>query len=475
MCSQSHSIGKAGFAPHCPPWPRTLLEQGPPPAASAPSAAPTQEAPAALQAAAAAEAATAPAEAGDEGASDGGAAAAPSPDLEAAPGEQPDQSKGISEPWETGCNALHCAPPPALDSHAAPCGSGRRSHLPRHAATTTPPRALPSPHAPLAPEPNAGRGADLGRYSWTQTLGEVTVCVPVPPGTKGRALDVDIGKTRLRVGIKGQPPIIDVRGGSARGGGLDSRPPVILARGCAVSGVGGDRLRPAAPRESIWPAGDGTRLLCHTLLRPFLRPHHPACLWGASAERARCEVPHRHGPALAPSCPPPMGVCRHALAPPAPPPLSPQGKLSEGVKADDCIWNLSDGAVEVTLTKAEGMHWWRAVVEGDPQIDTAQARPAGGWGDVWCFAPRGQGRSRQRAPGKRGRRRPARPAGCAPACTPGPHARWPTPHPAHTQRRTARPPPQVEPENSKLDELDPETRATVEKMMVGMQGGLGGK
>lgn len=52
--------------------------------------------------------------------------------------------------------------------------------------------------------------------------------------------------------------------------------------------------------------------------------------------------------------------------------------------------------MELTLTKAEGMHWWRSVMAGDPAIDTQQ----------------------------------------------------------------------VEPENSKLEELDPETRKTVEKMMV---------
>ncbi|KIZ02376.1 putative Nuclear migration protein nudC [Monoraphidium neglectum] len=129
-------------------------------------------------------------------------------------------------------------------------------------------------------KPNAGRGADMECYSWTQTLSEVTVVVPVPPGTKGRSLDVLIAKQRLRVGVKGQPAIVD-------------------------------------------------------------------------------------------------------------------GKLSEAVKADDCLWNLVDNCVELTLTKAEGMHWWRSVLEGDAQIDTQQ----------------------------------------------------------------------VEPENSKLEELDPETRKTVEKMM----------
>ncbi|KAI8473747.1 MAG: HSP20-like chaperone [Monoraphidium minutum] len=129
-------------------------------------------------------------------------------------------------------------------------------------------------------KPNAGRGADLAHYSWTQTLSEVSVVVPVPPGTKGRALDVTVARQHLRVGLKGAAPIID-------------------------------------------------------------------------------------------------------------------GKLSEAVKADDCLWNLADNCVELTLTKAEGMHWWRAVMEGDDPIDTQQ----------------------------------------------------------------------VEPENSKLEELDPETRKTVEKMM----------
>lgn len=66
------------------------------------------------------------------------------------------------------------------------------------------------------------------------------------------------------------------------------------------------------------------------------------------------------------------------------------------MRPDDCLWNLSDGVVELTLTKAEGMHWWARVVEGDPSIDT-QA---------------------------------------------------------------------VEPESSRLEDLDPETRTTVEKMMV---------
>ncbi|RDX81451.1 Protein BOBBER 2, partial [Mucuna pruriens] len=57
--------------------------------------------------------------------------------------------------------------------------------------------------------PNKGNGLDLEKYSWTQTLQEVNVSVPVPTGTKSRFVICDIKKNHLKVGLKGQPPIID--------------------------------------------------------------------------------------------------------------------------------------------------------------------------------------------------------------------------------------------------------------------------
>ncbi|KAI9097901.1 hypothetical protein K1719_025672 [Acacia pycnantha] len=57
--------------------------------------------------------------------------------------------------------------------------------------------------------PNKGNGLDLEKYSWTQTLQEINVIVPVPNGTKSRFVICDIKKNRLKVGLKGQPPIID--------------------------------------------------------------------------------------------------------------------------------------------------------------------------------------------------------------------------------------------------------------------------
>ncbi|MED6125258.1 hypothetical protein PIB30_066949 [Stylosanthes scabra] len=57
--------------------------------------------------------------------------------------------------------------------------------------------------------PNKGNGMDLEKYSWTQTLQEVTVNVPVPTGTKSRFVICEIKKNHIKVGLKGQPPIIE--------------------------------------------------------------------------------------------------------------------------------------------------------------------------------------------------------------------------------------------------------------------------
>ncbi|GAA6007853.1 NudC domain-containing protein [Rhodotorula paludigena] len=45
-------------------------------------------------------------------------------------------------------------------------------------------------------------------YRWRQTLQDLTVVVPVPPGTRGKQLDVSLQKRAIRVGLKGQEPIL---------------------------------------------------------------------------------------------------------------------------------------------------------------------------------------------------------------------------------------------------------------------------
>lgn len=44
-----------------------------------------------------------------------------------------------------------------------------------------------------------GNGHDHDTYSWTQTLGDLSLAVPVPPGTKGRGCNVSITRNRLKV------------------------------------------------------------------------------------------------------------------------------------------------------------------------------------------------------------------------------------------------------------------------------------
>ena len=47
-------------------------------------------------------------------------------------------------------------------------------------------------------------------YKWTQNIGDLDITVPVPGNLKGRDLEVSMTRKKLKVGIKGQPPIIDV-------------------------------------------------------------------------------------------------------------------------------------------------------------------------------------------------------------------------------------------------------------------------
>ncbi|XP_015605876.1 nuclear migration protein nudC [Cephus cinctus] len=60
-------------------------------------------------------------------------------------------------------------------------------------------------------KPNAGNGADMPNYRWTQTLQEVEIRVPLKVAFSARPKDVavSITKKHLTCGVKGQPPIID--------------------------------------------------------------------------------------------------------------------------------------------------------------------------------------------------------------------------------------------------------------------------
>lgn len=56
------------------------------------------------------------------------------------------------------------------------------------------------------PPPLGNGGSVDGKYVWTQTLSELTVTIPLPESTRGRDLDVTIGKKHLKVGLKSLSP-----------------------------------------------------------------------------------------------------------------------------------------------------------------------------------------------------------------------------------------------------------------------------
>lgn len=47
-------------------------------------------------------------------------------------------------------------------------------------------------------------------YRWRQTIADVDISIPVPVGTRGRDLNVVISSKKIKVGFKGQEPIMEV-------------------------------------------------------------------------------------------------------------------------------------------------------------------------------------------------------------------------------------------------------------------------
>ena len=66
------------------------------------------------------------------------------------------------------------------------------------------PHSLPCGYA--APVNNGGQ---TDRYYWTQTLQDLTIFFPVPDGTRGKFVDYKLTLSQVRVGLKGQAPMLD--------------------------------------------------------------------------------------------------------------------------------------------------------------------------------------------------------------------------------------------------------------------------
>lgn len=48
-------------------------------------------------------------------------------------------------------------------------------------------------------------------YEWNQSLEEVNLFIEVPPGVSAKQLEVEVTGTQLKIGLKGNPPYLDVR------------------------------------------------------------------------------------------------------------------------------------------------------------------------------------------------------------------------------------------------------------------------
>lgn len=57
--------------------------------------------------------------------------------------------------------------------------------------------------------PPLGNGGKTDKYTWTQTLSEVVITIPMPPETNKKTITVKLGSKKIKAEVKGQPPIID--------------------------------------------------------------------------------------------------------------------------------------------------------------------------------------------------------------------------------------------------------------------------
>ena len=191
--------------------------------------------------------------------------------------QQHRQAEEEAEEEEAARQAAAAAPPPAsADPPAADDAGPPAATAAAAAATAT--ATPPSPASSSASDgeeggdsvrpglkPNAGNGADLASYSWTQTLAEVVVTIPLAgsgPGGRLRAADCDvcITRTRLRAGVKS--------GGATAAAAAVTAAPVL----------DGLLTAPVQPDECVWSVVDGRALEVTLVKADAMR------WWGAVVE-----------------------------------------------------------------------------------------------------------------------------------------------------------------------------------------------
>ena len=112
---------------------------------------------------------------------------------------------------------------------------------------------LEEPKKTDALKPNAGNGLDLDTYSWTQTLAEVVISVPVPKGTKGRDCEVKISRDSLKIAVRG----LGGAGAAAAAAGGGAASPSSSSFTTVIEGPLDAAVK---AEESLWNLLDGQTL-----------------------------------------------------------------------------------------------------------------------------------------------------------------------------------------------------------------------
>ena len=105
-------------------------------------------------------------------------------------------------------------------------------------------------------------------YEWQQSFGGVEIFIRVPQGVRAKQLEVVITGSHLTVGIKGNPPYLDVRGAACRGGTAAGPAGARAGRGAALlagadggggAGAGGGGRGAHGRRAELPPPRAGRR------------------------------------------------------------------------------------------------------------------------------------------------------------------------------------------------------------------------
>ena len=102
-------------------------------------------------------------------------------------------------------SAAEATPPAALARlpELWPAGAGGAPALPTMSDDCDPARVVHGTHAPQAGGGGGGGGGGGAMYRWAQSMSEVVVCVPVPPGVKSRDLACTFKRRQLVATLKG--------------------------------------------------------------------------------------------------------------------------------------------------------------------------------------------------------------------------------------------------------------------------------